>query len=59
MMMLELLVVPALIVWAVISLSGAKRLSAHDDTPLEILRRRYASGELDEAAFERARSQLA
>ena len=42
----------ALVVWAVASLRPGQRQSAPEDTPLEILKRRYASGEITQDQFE-------
>jgi len=58
MMMLEFLIVPALIVWAVLSLRGGKLPWAQEETALEILRHRYASGEISQEEFEQARRTL-
>jgi len=57
MMMIEFLIVP-LLVWAVLSLHGTRRPSSQDETPLGILRRRYASGEINREEFEQARQFL-
>lgn len=48
-----------LIVWGVSSLPGGTRPAAREETPLEILRRRYASGEISREEFEQARQVLA
>lgn len=56
------ILVIAVIAWALIALFGDRanrRGEAPDETPLEILKRRYAKGEIDEAEFERARQRLA
>lgn len=55
MMMIWFLIVPALVVWAVFSLHEGQRPSARDETLLEILRRRYASGEISQEEFDQAR----
>ena len=57
-MVLVLVVVLGLIVWGVIVVSGS-RGTALDPTPLEILRRRYAAGEVTAAEFEQAKRALA
>jgi putative membrane protein len=49
----------ALVVWGLGSRRGGRRPTTHEETPREILRRRYASGEIDEEEFERARRTLA
>ncbi|MDE3077736.1 MAG: SHOCT domain-containing protein [Chloroflexota bacterium] len=46
----------ALLVWAVASFS---RRRGEEETPLEVLRRRFARGEITEAEFEQARRRLA
>ncbi len=58
MMMLEFLIVP-LLVWALIGLRGAQHPSTQDETPLEILRRRYARGEISQEEFEQAKRVVA
>jgi putative membrane protein len=45
-----------LTVWAVGAMS--QRRAAPTDSALEILRRRYARGEIDRAAFDEARKTL-
>ncbi len=57
-MMLEFLIVP-LAIWAVLSLRGDQRPATRAETPLEIVRRRYASGEISREEFEQARRTLA
>ena len=63
LMMLPMLLVwvapLALVVWAATRLGGLQRPAAPDETPLEILRRRYARGEITQEEFERAKSQVA
>jgi putative membrane protein len=48
----------ALVVWGLGGLRGGQRPTTHDETPLEILRRRYASGEISDEEFEQARRTL-
>jgi putative membrane protein len=55
MMLLFWIGLIALVVWGVASLRGGQRPSAPDETPLESLRRRYASGEISREEFEQAR----
>ncbi len=47
----------ALVVWTVVALF--RRVGRADEAPLEILKRRYARGELSDAEFEQARDRLA
>lgn len=47
----------ALVVWAVLALLAPRRPSVEDDA-LEILKRRYASGEINQAEYELARRTL-
>lgn len=47
----------ALVVWAVASLFPGRR-EAGQETPLEILRRRYAQGEISAVEYEQARKAL-
>ncbi len=56
-MMLEFLIVP-LAVWAVLNLRGGQHAAAQDEAPLEILRRRYASGQISREEFEESRRTL-
>ena len=51
-------VVIALVVWGTGSVFGSRR-GTSELTPLEILRRRYAAGEITSAEFEQARRALA
>ncbi|MEV6967953.1 SHOCT domain-containing protein [Hamadaea sp. NPDC051192] len=46
----------ALAVWAVVRL--LPQSTARRDTPLEILDRRYAHGDIDDAAYANARARL-
>lgn len=48
----------AVIVWAVAKQRGSQRPPTDAETPLDILRRRYASGEISQAEFEQARRAL-
>lgn len=57
-MLLFWLGLTVLLVWGVSSLFGA-RPPSREETPLEILRRRYASGEISQEEFEQARRTLA
>jgi putative membrane protein len=59
MMLLTWILPIALIVWGVASLRGGQRPSEREDTPLEILRRRYARGEISQEEFEQATRTLA
>lgn len=50
-----------LIVWAVKAATGTGTGSNNSDSyesPLEILKKRYARGEIDEAEYERRRKEL-
>lgn len=53
------LVVIGLLVWAVIAFTSSARRHPTGDEPLEILKRRFARGEITEAEFEQARRRLA
>jgi putative membrane protein len=51
----------AVIVWAAVRLiqpGGGGRAEARRETPLEILDRRYAQGEIDDTAYTTARARL-
>jgi putative membrane protein len=54
-------VVLGLVMWGVIALLGGARTGGRQqaETPEEILDRRFAQGELDPEAYQRAREQLA
>jgi uncharacterized membrane protein len=52
------LAVIVLLVWAVTSVFGRTPATARDDA-LDILKRRYAAGEITQAEFETARHALA
>ena len=53
------LVIIGLLVWAVIAFTGSRRGQSADDEPVEILKRRFARGEITEAEFEQAKRRLA
>lgn len=54
------ILVIAAIAWVVVSAvnTGGRNRSGADDSPLEILKRRYARGEIDEEEFTRRRNEL-
>lgn len=57
------IVLIAVVIWAAISFfssgaNGANGARRADESPLEILKRRYARGEISEAEFEQARANL-
>ena len=58
MMVLVVIVPIVLLMSGVGGLRGGQRPPTRDETPLEILRRRYASGEISEDEFEQARRTL-
>ena len=49
-----------IVVWIVkeISGTGANNKSSSDETPLQILKKRYARGEIDEEEYERRKKEL-
>jgi putative membrane protein len=57
-MVLVLVAVVALLVWGMGVLSGTRDRAA-EPTPLEVLKRRYAAGEITQTEFEQARRALA
>lgn len=57
--MLFWLVVIGLMIWGVSALFSSGRGSQRDEDPLAILKRRYARGEIDRAAYEEAKQTLA
>jgi putative membrane protein len=58
MMLLVWLVPIALVAWGVASLRGGQRPPAGGETALELLQRRYASGEISQEEFEKRRKVL-
>ncbi len=54
------IVIIAVLVWVIKMASdkGSASRSSNDDSPLEILKKRYARGEIDEQEFERKRKEL-
>ena len=59
-MMLSVWVVPiALILWAVGVGRGPRGGHERDDAPLDVLRRRYASGEISREEFDQVKRTLA
>ena len=59
MMLLVWLAPIALVAWGVASARGGRGAAAPGEAPLEILRRRYASGEISQAEYEQAKQALA
>lgn len=53
------LVIIGLLVWAVIALTNSTRHRPAGDEPEEILKRRFARGEITEAEYEQAKRRLA
>jgi putative membrane protein len=48
----------AAVVWAIANSRQGEQQSTQNETPLDVLRRRYASGEITEEQFQQARSAL-
>jgi putative membrane protein len=48
-----------LIKWLVISTGTGRRAARSEDSPLEILKKRYARGEIDKEEFEEKKKDLA
>jgi putative membrane protein len=57
MMVLFWIAMILLVIWVVRSLSPSQKLSGHDQAQ-EILRQRYAKGEINAAEYEQARARL-
>lgn len=57
---LVLLVIIVIVIKAAMTGSGnqGNRLESRNETPMEILKRRYAKGEIDDEEFERRRKKL-
>jgi putative membrane protein len=48
-----------IVVWAVKAVAGGGSTPpSHEESPMEILKKRYARGEIDEEEFERRRKEL-
>lgn len=49
-----------IVVWAVKAMAGggSGNPPSHEESPMEILKKRYARGEIDEEEFERRRKEL-
>lgn len=56
LMMLILLV--AIVVFTSLVIKGVTRKDTSDDSPLTILKRRYAKGEIDKEEFERLKKEI-
>ncbi|MBI2958167.1 MAG: SHOCT domain-containing protein [Chloroflexi bacterium] len=60
-----MILVPVLVVWAIIALargdnwSGGQRHSGHAESAMELLKRRYARGEIGKEEFEEKKRALA
>jgi len=54
------IVIIAVLVWVIKMASdkGSSSQNSSDDSPLEILKKRYARGEIDEQEYERKRKEL-
>lgn len=55
--MIVWIVIAGLAIWALVALFG-NRASRVGEAPLEILKRRYASGQITQAEFEQARNNI-
>ena len=58
MMFIWWFLIIALVVFAVRSLIKANQNSNKKDTPMAILKRRYANGEIDKEEFQRRKKEL-
>lgn len=48
-----------LVVWVLKTATGAGTNNSHEkESPLDILKKRYASGEIDESEYQRRRKEL-
>ena len=58
--MIVWIILIAVVIWAAISFfsNGSHGARRADESPLEILKRRYARGEISQAEFEQARLHL-
>ena len=53
------LVIIGLLVWAVIAFTSSSRRHSADEEPVDILKQRFARGEITQAEFEQAKRRLA
>lgn len=53
-----LIIIGLFFVFKNIAVGGDKSNSSNNDTPLEILKKRYARGEIEEEEYERRRKEL-
>lgn len=63
-MAIPMVLVPVLVIWAVVALAGGAGWSGdhdhpgHSESALEVLRRRYARGDISKQEFEEKRKDL-
>ena len=53
------LLILALLLWGLFSVAGTAQQDRTEDTALEVLKKRYAAGEISQAEFEVAKRSLA
>ena len=53
------LLILALLLWGLFSVAGTAQQGRTEDTALEVLKKRYAAGEISQAEFEVAKRSLA
>jgi len=58
MMFVWWFIIIVLVVFAVRALINSTQNTQHKDTPMEILKRRYAEGEIDEEEFQKRKNEL-
>ncbi|MGD8783817.1 MAG: SHOCT domain-containing protein [Thioalkalispiraceae bacterium] len=52
------IVLLVVIIFVLKDLVGSRKIDSSNDDPLEILKRRYAKGEIDEEEYERRKREL-
>ncbi|MDO8472479.1 MAG: SHOCT domain-containing protein [Dehalococcoidia bacterium] len=63
-MVIPMLLIPVLVIWAIVALtrgvswSGDHGASGHGESALEVLRKRYARGDINKQEFEEKRRDL-
>lgn len=58
MMFLWLFLIIALIIIAVKALFNSTKQNSNNESPIEVLKRRYANGEIDKEEFEERKKEL-
>ena len=61
-MIIPMVIIVGVVIWGIVALAGSGRCRRHeehgDESPQEILRRRYAKGEINKEEFEQKKKDL-